>query len=164
MALEETTIRTRMARYADPAETFETLKAEGIGPIDDAARFNARSARGRFLSGGGLAAGRITQLMEHAFDRRWVFYTELGLWNEPRKALAAQQEAGSSFIVTRLQSRKADEGIPVFFTSDLPGDHLFDPNTRPFAVKSYLDAAIGSAGFALHGSEAVPNLYRASSA
>jgi hypothetical protein len=159
MALDEATITARMARYADTTETFDTLKSAGIGPVQDAARFDARAARGRFLAAGGLDAGRITQMMEHPFDRRWVFYTDQRpLWNEPRPALAAQQAAGNRFIVTRVQARKADEGIPVFFTSDLPGDHLFDPNTRPFPVRSYRDAIPGIGGLALHDGEIVPNL------
>jgi hypothetical protein len=159
MALDEPTIAARMLRYADPAETFDTLRAEGIGPVTDAARFDARTARARFLASGGLTSGRITQMMEHPFDRRWVFYTDMRpLWNEPRPNLAAQQAAGNRFIVTRVQARRADEGIPVFFTSDLPGDHLFDPNTRPFPIKRYRDAVAGAGGLALHAGEIVPNL------
>jgi hypothetical protein len=159
MALDEATIRARMQRYGDPALTFNVVHAENVGPVIDAARFKAREARSRFLAGGGLNAGRFTQLTEHPFDRRWVFYTDLRpLWNEPRPNLAAQQAAGNRFIVTRVQARKADEGIPIFFTSDLPGDHLFDPNARPFPVKRFRDAASGSGGLALHGGEVVPNL------
>lgn len=159
MALDEATIRLRIERYGDPALSFDALRAEGVGPVADAARFNARTARSRFLSSGGVNVGRFTQMMEHPFDRRWVFYTDIRpLWNEPRPALAAQQAAGNRFIVTRVQSRKADEGIPVFFTSDLPGDHLLDPNARPLPVKRYQDAVGGAGGLALHGGEVVPNL------
>jgi len=159
MALDEATLRLRMQRYADPALPFETVHAEGVGPVADAARFNARAARSRFLASGGLNAGRFTQMMEHPFDRRWVFYTDVRpLWNEPRPNLAAQHAAGNRFIVTRVQARKAEEGIPVYFTSDLPGDHLFDPNARPFPVKRFRDAAAGTGGLALHGGEVVPNL------
>ncbi|TCM52596.1 N-6 DNA methylase [Rhizobium sp. PP-F2F-G48] len=159
LALEEGTIRNRMERYEDPAVSFETLRSENIGPVIDAAGFNARTARARFLASGGVSSGRFAEMMEHPFDRRWVFYTDAApLWNRSRPGLAAQQAAGNRFIVTRVQSRKAGEGIPVFFTSDLPGDHLFDPNARPFPVKRILDALPGSGGLALHGGDIVPNL------
>lgn len=157
MALDEATIRARMQRYGDASVSFEILQAENVGPVGDAARFKPREARARFLTSGGIGAGRFAQMMEHPFDRRWVFYTDVRpLWNEPRPNLAAQQAAGNRFIVTRVQARKADEGVPVFFTSDLPGDHLFDPNARPFPVKRFRDA--GGGGLALHGGEVVPNL------
>ena len=88
----------------------------------------------------------------------WAFHTDVRpIWNEPRPEVAAQQAAGNTFIVTRLQSRKPDEGIPVFATKDLPGYHSLDPNAHPFPVRLHRDAT-GAGGLALHGGAIDPNL------
>jgi hypothetical protein len=150
-------LEARMARYADPSVTFETLQHEGVGPMEAASGFQPRTARARFLDAGGLSAGRTAPIMLHPFDRRWCFHSDVStLWNRSRPELARQQAPGNTFIVTRLQSRKPDEGVPVYATRHLPGDHLFDPNTHPFPVRLHREAA--PTELALHSNEVAPNL------
>ena len=125
MAHERAAIEARMARFCDPTVPFDVLKTEGCGPIADAARYNAANARNRLIASGGLRAGRIVQIAVQPFHRLWAFHTNVRpVRNEPRPEVAAQQEAGNTFSLTRLQSRKPDEGVPVFATRDLPGYHL----------------------------------------
>lgn len=158
IAHDRATIEGRMARYCDPAISLETLTEENCGPIANAARYDALEARNRLLAAGGLVAGRFAPIVLRPFDRQWAFHTDVRpIWNEPRPELAAQQGAGNIFIVTRLQSRKPDEGIPVFATRDLPGYHSLDPNAHPFPVKLHLNAT-GTGGLALHDDEVGPNL------
>lgn len=158
MAHDRETIEARMARYCDPAVTFEVLQGEGSGPVTNAARYNAATARNRLIAAGGVAAGRIAQIALQPFHRQWAFHTNVRpIWNEPRPEVAAQQAVGNTFIVTRLQSRKPDEGVPVFVTRDLPGYHSLDPNAHPLPVKLHRDA-MGAGGLALHADEIDPNL------
>jgi hypothetical protein len=117
MAHEPLTIETRMARYLDPAISFDALKSEGTGPVTSAAGFSPQQARSRLISEGGLEAGRFAKIMLHPFDQRWCFHTNVpSIWNRSRSDVAAQEGAGNTFVVTRLQARQAEEGFPVFAT------------------------------------------------
>jgi hypothetical protein len=129
---EAETLRERMRQYCDPEISFAELRARGIGPVLDAARFDAARARNALLEAGGITAGRIARISLYPFDERWCFHSNVRpLWNEPRPELAAQQAAGNCFLVTRTRSRRPEEGFPCFATMALPGDHLLDPNAHP---------------------------------
>jgi hypothetical protein len=150
-------LQARMSEYCDPSRTFDELRTLGIGPVHPAAGFDPAKARARIIAAGGLAAGRIARIALHPFDDRWCFHTSEGpLWNRARPEVAAQQRAGNTFIATRTQARKVDEGFPVFATRVLPGDHMLDPNTHPFPVVLHRDASDG--GMALDGGQTHPNL------
>ncbi len=125
-------LRERMRQYCDPAIGLAELRARGIGPVLDAARFDAARARNALLEAGGITAGRIAGISLYPFDERWCFHSNVRpLWNEPRPELAAQQAAGNCFLVTRARARRPEEGFPCFATAALPGDHLLDPNAHP---------------------------------
>jgi hypothetical protein len=49
MSLDRAELADRMRRYFDPDVSFSELKAQGIGPVEDMARFNAAYARQRLL-------------------------------------------------------------------------------------------------------------------
>jgi hypothetical protein len=156
MGYDLATLQQQMADYCDPAIPFQQLAEEGIGPVAPAARFDPVAARINLLNEGGLAAGRFTQVALHPYDHRWCFHTNVRpVWNEPRPRVDAEQRAGNTFIATRTQARKADEGFPVFATRVLPGDHLLDPNTHPFPVVLHRD---GGGEMALDGGLPHPNL------
>jgi hypothetical protein len=157
MSLDLPALQARMAEYCDPAIPFEQLAAQGIGPVDRAARFDPVAARNNVLREGGVAAGRFAKIALHPFDQRWCFHTNVRpIWNEPRPRVAAEERAGNTFIATRTQARKTEEGFPVFATRALPGDHLLDPNTHPFPVVLNRDG-LGE-GIQLDGGLAHPNL------
>lgn len=150
-------LQQRMAEYCDPGITIAQLTAQRIGPVEQAARFDPAVARANLLREGGLSAGRFVTIALHPFDHRWCFHTNVRpIWNEPRPRVEAEQRAGNTFIATRAQARKADEGFPVFATRALPGDHLLDPNTHPFPVVLHRDVIEG--GMALDGGLPHPNL------
>jgi hypothetical protein len=133
IAHDRAELEARFQRYADPEVAFATLKAEGDGPVEDAARFVAETARRNLLAAGGYTAGTIRRITLLPFDNRWCFHTDIRpLWNEPRPEVAAQQAAGASFLVTRGGCRRDPFGFPTFHTKALPGDYLLDPNSHPF--------------------------------
>ena len=144
ISIDLSSLRERMTQYCDPTVTMEQLVASGAGPIGKAARFDPLVARTNLIREGGLAAGRFAQIALHPFDHRWCFHTNVRpVWNEPRPRVEAQQRIGNTFIATRTQARKADEGFPVFATRALPGYHLLDPNTHPFPVVLHRDLSEG---------------------
>jgi hypothetical protein len=157
MALDLATLQGRMDQYCDASIPMEQLVAQGIGPVEKAARFDPVAARANLLEQGGQAAGRFAKIALHPFDHRWCFHTNVRpVWNEPRPRVEAEQRMGNTFIATRTQARKMDEGFPVFATRALPGYHLLDPNTHPFPVLLHPDAEGG--GIQLHGGLPQPNL------
>lgn len=161
ISFDEPELRSRIGRYVDPNVSFEDLEREGLGLTVPASRFDPRRGRSELQVAGGVAAGRFARLTLHAFDERWAFHTEVRpIWNEPRPVLARLHAAGAAFVATRVQSRKQssdDEGVPVFYTSSLPNDHLLDPNTRPFPTR-LLAGAGNVGGLELAPSASGPNL------
>jgi hypothetical protein len=154
---DQATLRAKMTEYCDPAISIEELRTRGTGPVFPAAAFDPAKARTKVLAAGGLSAGRFAKIALHPFDNRWCFHTSVGpLWNRARPEVAAQELAGTTFLATRTQARKTDEGFPVFATRALPGDHMLDPNTHPFPVVLHRDAS--DEGMALDGGLAHPNL------
>lgn len=144
-------LRDRMALYCDPTITFAELRARGIGPVVDAAMFNAARARAALIETGGLSAGRFARISLYPFDDRWCFHTNVQpVWNRSRPEVAAQQSPGNSFLVTRARARRPDEGFPCFFTSALPGDHLLDPNVHPLPFVLHMAGGVAD-GLGLEG-------------
>jgi hypothetical protein len=157
MALDLTSLQERMALFCDPTIPTEQLVAQQIGPVEKASRYDPAAARATLLREGGLSAGRFVKIALHPFDHRWCFHTNVRpIWNEPRPRVDAEQRAGNTFIATRTQARKKDEGFPVFATRALPGYHMLDPNTHPFPVVLHRETANG--GLALDGGLPHPNL------
>jgi hypothetical protein len=141
-SLDRAELATRMRQYFDPQISFDALKAEGVGPVEDMARFDARKARKRILGEETYSDNSLRQLALYPFEIRWAYYTTARpLWNEPRPELAARAFEGNGFVATRLRSRRPDEGFPLFWTPLLPGDHLLDPNTHPLPVFATPDKA-----------------------
>ena len=135
MSLDRAVLAARMQRYLDSRVDFEELKATGPGPIEDMARFNARETRRRLLLQHTFSEQGLVRVVLTPFEIRWVYHTNIRpLWNEPRPELAARAFPGNGFIATRFRSRRPEEGLPVFWTTLLPGDHLLDPNTHPLPV------------------------------
>lgn len=125
-------LRERMREYCDPSIGLAELRARGVGPVLDAARFDAARARNALIEAGGITAGRIARISLYPFDERWCFHSNVRpLWNEPRPELAAQQAGGNCLLITRARARRPEEGFPSFVTSELPGYHLLDPNAHP---------------------------------
>jgi hypothetical protein len=156
-------LRERMASYCDPDTLVADLRERKIGPVEKAGRFDPEIARNNLIREGGVAAGRFARIALAPFDDRWCFHTNVRpVWNEPRPEVAAQQRAGTTFIVTRTQARKTDEGLPIFATRVLPGYHLLDPNSHPLPAILHRDAATAGAGMALDGGQTQPNLSAAS--
>jgi hypothetical protein len=134
-SLDRSELVDRMRRYFDANLSFAELKEAGVGPVEDMARFNAEDARKRVLRVARYTDEALRRLAMYPFEIRWAYHTDSRpLWNEPRPELAARVFAGNGFVVTRLRSRRPEEGFPLFWTPLLPGDHLLDPNAHPLPV------------------------------
>ena len=141
-SLDRTELESRMRRYLDPYSSFAELKDAGIGPVEDMAGFNASSARTRILQSEAFSEANVRQIALYPFEIRWAYHTNVQpIWNRSRPELAARAFPGNGFLVTRLQSRRQDEGLPLFWTPLLPGDHLLDPNAHPLPVLAAPDQA-----------------------
>lgn len=130
-------LQTSIQDYSDPAITINTLRGKKSGPVFDMARYDAAKARDRFLAQGGLSAGRFTRYAMYPLELRWCFHTNVRpIWNEPRPALAAQQERGNMFLISRMSAERPREGLPLYMTKALPDYHLLRPNIQaiPFWV------------------------------
>lgn len=142
MGFEKPELASRIRKYMDPSTSFEELQAAGIGPVEDMARFKARIARLRLLREEQYSDDALRQVALHPFDSRWAYHTTVRpIWNEPRPELAARAFSGNAFMVARLRSRRRFDGLPIFWSTVLPGDHLLDPNTHPIPVLSSVSTA-----------------------
>lgn len=134
-SLDRTDLADRMRRYFDPEVSFSALKAAGVGPVEDMAEFNASEARDRLLRKKSFSEERLRRVALCPFEIRWAYHTNFqSIWNRSRPDLAAREFLGNGFFITRLRSRRPEEGLPIFWTPLLPGDHLLDPNTHPLPV------------------------------
>ncbi|MBV8868772.1 MAG: hypothetical protein JOY65_05065 [Acetobacteraceae bacterium] len=99
------------------------------------ARFNATAARERILSRERFSEQAIRKIAIYPYDFRWGYHTNVRpIWNEPRPELVARVFEGNGFVVTRLRSRRQDEGVPLVWTTSLAGHHLLDPNSCPLPI------------------------------
>ncbi len=141
-SLDRAKLVERMERYLDPRIPFADLRAEGVGPVEDMARFRAEAARDRLLREEPFSDHAIRQIALYPFEARWAYHTAVRpIWNEPRPELAARVFVGNGFVVTRFRSRRPDEGVPLVWTPLLAGYHLLDPNSHPLPVFADPDTA-----------------------
>ena len=62
------TLWERMRQYCDPSIGLAELCARRIGPVLDAARFDAARARNALREAGGITAGKIARISLYPFD------------------------------------------------------------------------------------------------
>jgi hypothetical protein len=141
-SLDRAELANRMRQYFDPQILFADLKASGIGPVEDMAGFKAFDSRTRLLRAEAFSEENLRRLALYPFEIRWAYHTNVQpIWNRSRPELAARAFPGNGFVITRLRSRREEEGLPIFWTPLLPGDHLLDPNTHPLPVLAAPDIA-----------------------
>jgi hypothetical protein len=118
-------LSARMGRYFDTDATFDELAKEAHPLTQDAARYNARSAREKILKEEGFIPEQLVRYALRPFDTRWCYFTSVRpIWNEPRPNLWAQCWQNNRFLMTRPVGVAHPEGFPLFFTSIL-GDNDF---------------------------------------
>lgn len=129
-------LASRMRRYMDPSLSFETVKAEGAGPVDLAAAFNPERARERLLSREPFNSARIIRFAALPLDTRYAYHTNVApIWNRPRPEFHAAATGGNSFLVSRMMAERPREGLPVLPVTALPDYHLLRPNIRAFPLR-----------------------------
>jgi Type ISP C-terminal specificity domain/N-6 DNA Methylase len=135
LSFDRAELADRMKRYFDSDISFEELKSSGIGPVENMTGFAASDARARLLRAEIYSDNALRRVALHPFDTRWAYHTVVNpIWNRARPELVARAFEGNRFLVTRLRARRPEEGLPIFWTSFIPGDHLLDPNTHPMPV------------------------------
>lgn len=128
-------VEARIRRYFDPQVPISELRNSRSGPAEDMARFDAAKARDRALREGSFVQENVKQVVLRPFDTVWAYHTNIRpLWNEPRPELVSRSFPGNGFVVTRFRSRRPGEGHPIYWTRQIPGYHLLDPNCHPFPL------------------------------
>jgi hypothetical protein len=142
ISFDRSELASRMQRYFDAETPIAELKAAGVGPVENMARFDAIDARKRVLREEPFRDEALRQIALYPFEVRWVYHTNVRpIWNEPRPELMARVFPGNGFLVTRVRSRRPEEGLPLFFTPLLAGYHLLDPNSHPLPIFAAQDKA-----------------------
>lgn len=130
-------LEQRMRRYFDPRLSFDTVRASGSGPVENAASFNARHARERVIARWPFDALCIRRYAMMPLDHRWAYHTnEARIWNRPRPEFAAQVDNTNMFIISRMMAERPREGLPIVVTTVLADYHLLRPNVQaiPFRI------------------------------
>lgn len=126
----------RMRHYMDASISFGTLKAEGIGPVGEAGRFDPEGARARLLARESFDQARLIRYALLPLDTRYAYYTGVRpIWNEPRPDFFAAARDGNRFLVSRMMAERPQEGMPVLPITALPDYHLLRPNIRAFPFR-----------------------------
>ncbi|WP_414472784.1 type ISP restriction/modification enzyme [Microvirga sp. M2] len=135
---ERTSLEGSIQRYLDPNLSFETVKASGDGPVEDAARFDARSARTKIIAREPYSVSRVVRYAMYPMDLRWAYHTNIRpIWNEPRPEFSGQVRDRNLFVVSRMAGRRPDEGLPVIATRALANHHLLDPNAHAIPTRLF---------------------------
>ena len=125
ISIDRPALELRMRQYYDPNVSIEQLKAIGTPLAEDAARFDAKKARGKVLQAESFELDHLRRYALRPFDVRWCYYSaERPLWNEPRPKLWAQCWEGNTFLMARPAGVASPEGVPFFYTP-LLGDNDF---------------------------------------
>lgn len=125
ISIERQELADRMRRYFNPKIDWETLKLLKSGLTENAARFDAKSARAKVLAAEAFNEEHICRYALRPFETRWCYFSSVRpLWNEPRPSLWAQCWKGNRFLMTRPAGVASPEGPPFFFT-ELLGDNDF---------------------------------------
>jgi predicted helicase len=135
MSHDRGTLEVRMRRYLDPSVPFHDLRKEGIGPVVDMSDFKAEVHRADWLAAESFDLKSIKRIMFMPFDARWCYFTNhRPIWNRSRPELERLTRFKNGFVVTRLRSRRPEEGLPLLWTPLLSNYHLLDPNAHPLPV------------------------------
>jgi len=146
-------LQERMRKYYDRSTGWEELKAGGWALTENMARFNARAARAKVLSGESFSEDSIRKLMVRPMDVRLCYYTAVRpIWNEPRLTYVEQCWMGNRAFVTRRKGVARPEGVPFLLTSAIGAQHAL--NTDAYYVPLLL-RRVRSMG-AVHGQAEFP--------
>lgn len=128
----------RMQRYLDPTVSFQTLKNDGIGPVEDAGAFAPERARERVIAREPFSQDRIVRYALLPLDTRFAYHTNVQpIWNRSRPEFFDAARDGNLFLVSRMMAERTHEGLPALPVSALPDYHLLRPNIRAFPFRIF---------------------------
>ncbi len=158
---DEEALAHRMQAYFDANTPWEALEAMGTGLTRDAARFNAKKARGKVTSAEGYDSRRIRRYLLRPGEAKWCYYSpERPLWNEPRPSLFRHHFEGNAFLVTRPAGVSAPEGIPFYYTNLMADFDFIRGHSYHFPIHLRITTSAQREGGGLRPApgEATPNL------
>ena len=123
-------LEKQMRAYFDKKLSWDAYTALGYGLVNTQARFDPTTARKKALASERFSVKRLVRYTVRPFDTQWCYYTGIRpVWNEPRPTLWAQCWPGNRFLLTRVATEKANEGMAFCFTSTLSDNHILSPHS-----------------------------------
>jgi len=157
--IDKDKLSARIQKYSDASLSWETVKAEGAGPVRNAGNFDAKKCRELILAREHYDATSIKPYAMFPFDTRWAYHTDFSpLWNRPRPALTQQCREGNRFFIARMVAERPNENVPALVTRLLPDYHLLRPNVVAIPFRWYAPAPDSGGGGLL---ASLPNLSKA---
>lgn len=129
-------LRERMRQYCDAEIPFAELRARDLGPIRDAAMFDATRARASLIAAGGLAAGRFVQISLYPFDDRWCFHTDVPPLESASKGTCGAASRGKPFSRYARPRQTAGGGFPVLCDGGSSRRSPARPQRTPVTVRA----------------------------
>jgi hypothetical protein len=113
----QSALAERMRQYFDPNNSWEYLCSINHKLIKNAARFDAKAARGKVTAIEKYDPDRTKRYLLRPYETKWCYYCSVRpLWNEPRPALYKHNFDGNSFLISRPAGVASPEGVPIYFT------------------------------------------------
>jgi hypothetical protein len=113
----QSALAEKMRQYFDSENSWEYLCSINHKLTKNAARFDAKAARGKVTAIEKYDDDRIKRYLLRPYETKWCYYCPVRpLWNEPRPALFKHNFNGNSFLISRPASVASPEGVPIYFT------------------------------------------------
>lgn len=136
VSIDKERLEDRMRRYYDPTVTWEQLKQLKTGLTENAARFDALSARSKVLRLEMFDSTRLRRVLTHPMSTRWAYYSAVRpLWNEPRHKYVGQCWPGNVAFVSRRKIVGDSLSSPFYFTSLIGLQHALHKDAYYFLLR-----------------------------
>ncbi|GAA5440563.1 hypothetical protein Dcae01_02078 [Deinococcus caeni] len=125
----------RMRDYADSSLNFDDFVDKYVVLNEDYVDFKAKIAREQMINAG-FIEDNIIKFSIRPFDVQYAYHSNLrALWRRPRPEYRNQIDGINEFFVSRMNSGKRDEGMPVSITRNGIDYHFMAPNAVAFPVR-----------------------------
>lgn len=136
ISIDKEPLEKRMRQYYDPTVKWEQLKTLKTGLTDNAARFDALSARSKVLRLETFDSSRLRRVLTHPMSTRWVYYSAVRpLWNESRPKYVRQCWKGNAAFVSRRKIVGDSLSSPFYYTSLIGLEHVLHKDAYYFPLR-----------------------------
>jgi hypothetical protein len=109
-----------MARYFDPAVSWEELRADGGPLVEDYPGYAAKKVREDLLRTHSYNPSSVRPYLTRPFDLQWCYYVaQQPLWRRPRPEFGRQAWDGNIFLLTRFNASGPGDGTVASHASSL---------------------------------------------